>query len=104
MAARNLREAIYIENTIKFGREIREWIGEEWIDKCYDPDFLSGAAGSFGLILNTCTLTEAERSALEQKVMLRFNARSAESFVDRVEIDRTFITFHMISQVVDLFV
>jgi len=110
MAARNLREAIdrakqqRLENTIKFGHEIREWIGEELINKCYPADFLSGAAGSCGLIFNTCTLTEAERSALEQKVMLHFHARSAESFVDRVEIDRNIITFHMISQVVNLFV
>ena len=108
MAARNLMAALKEaidrakrtreENTIKFGEEIREWIGEEWINKCDDPRFLLGASGMCALFFDTAKLEATERSALEQKIMLHFNARSPESFVDRVEINRNIITFHMISQ------
>jgi len=104
MAARNLREVIERakrqreENTIKFGEEIREWIGDELGSKCDPSRFLLGASGYCTLFFDTRKLTEAERSTLEQKVMLHFHARSSESFVDRVEIDRNLIIFHMIAQ------
>jgi len=110
MAARNLREAIdrakqqRQENTIKIMQEIREWIGEELINKCYPPRVHLGASGSCAVFFDTRTLTEAERSALKNKILLHFHARSEESMVKKVEIRQLIITFHMISQVVNLFV
>jgi len=93
--SRRLRE----QNTEKFCDEIKGWIGEETGLKCGPSRMLLGAAGTCAVFFDMANLNASERSALEQKVMLHFHARSEESMVKDVEIRRpNIIIFRMIDQ------
>ena len=75
-------------NTEKFTDEIKGWIGEETGRKCASRPsrMLLSASGTCAVFFDTGNLTATERTALEQKVMLHFHARSEASFVKEVEI------------------
>ena len=88
-------------NTEKFTDEIKGWIGEETGRKCASRPsrMLLGATGLCAVFFDTGNLNATERTALEQKVMLHFHARSEESFVKEVEIrPPNIIIFRMIDQ------
>jgi len=77
---------------IKFGEEVKQWVGEEFGPKTdYPMCFLTSKWCD--IIVPTTKLNEEDQRRLEARLLIYFHSRSEESTIEKVKFGKASIIF-----------
>jgi len=77
---------------IKFGEEIKQWVGDELGPKTDYPMCLL-TPNSCDIIVPTTRLNEEDQRRLEARIMTYLHSRSEESTIEKVKLGKAAIIF-----------
>ena len=78
---------------IKFGEEIRQWVGREFGPKIDYPMKCYLTSNSYDIIVSTTNLNEEDQRRLKARILSYFYFRSEESTIEEVEFGKKSVIF-----------